>query len=355
LINRNVNVLHILGPIMPSGMERMLASGNSKFKELGVRNAVVGRGPKHPYSEALRGLGIDVSELSSYRPWTSSGGELRKVLRESKPDIIHIHTEGDWFLTVLAIRLSSAWKTPIVRTIHSVFSPTGNKRIKRRIQALIADSQVLAFIAPSIEIVDNEKSYGRSVQYVHNWVDDSFLKLASSRPKKANHNKVAMLVGNCSEIKNHEIALEAVLATGWKIVHLGDEQNCSQREKTLLDELAKSEQLIFRGVSSPLEFMGEANLFLMPSIKEGFGIALAEALSAGVESVISDSESFRWTEGIDGVTRLPLSDQAWKRFLTEWEKPAHVRLGHWDFAPDKGVAVYYEVYLRVTSKTKFRT
>lgn len=326
----------------------MLVSSTDAFRKNHIKNIVVGRGAEHPYAIEMRDAGLDVYKISSYRFWTLGGRRLRQLIAKTEPDIVHIHTEGDWLLTVYSLCLFRKRRPVLVRTVHSVFTPRGLGYLKRRLQAFLADCYVSQFIAPSPEIQQNEANYGRHPILVHNWVDDRFIrsvrgKTAPSKPP------VATIVGNCSDIKNHELALEAALDTDWDIVHLGSTEGASQRERELLEKLDLGGKLRFCGSGNPLDFFPETDLFMMPSHKEGFGVALAEALSFGVPAVVSDVPSFQWTDDIQGVTRLEKNVSTWNYFLNTFEQGAEVNLGGWDFSPNSGADKYTELYHKILS------
>ncbi|MDV6241225.1 glycosyltransferase [Rhodococcus opacus] len=141
-----------------------------------------------------------------------------------------------------------------------------------------------------------------------NWVDDRFQKVA--QVQTANEFLVTV-VGNCSHIKNHGPVVSAVRRlTDCSLAHLGDEGDIGIPESCMLDSLSKSSQLAARGVRDPLEILKITSVFCMPSKNEGMGIALAEAICAGVPCLISDAPGLSWAKIFDGVETVS-SENGW--------------------------------------------
>lgn len=345
----NVKVLHILGPLRPSGMERMLLSGSRYFKEQGVSSWVLGQGAEHPFQSELESAGYKVQTCSSAARSWNDFLRLRKFVQEVEFDVIHIHTEGNYLRTVLASRFALGRHGSIVRTVHNVFAAGGMWRLRRLLQGLVADRFVRILIAPSPDVAENEKANLRRMKVIYNWVDDSFLPLRNLRAKNSLSGQTApkaLIVGNCSRIKNHEQALGAVCDSDHLLIHLGDERESSAAEREMLDELQNSNRLVRRGVQQPLMALMEADCFLMSSRHEGMPVALAEALVAGVPAVVSDAPGLRWSRGLEGVIMLPDDDAAWtnalmtRAYAVANGTPAPMP----DFSASRGAHRYAEVY-----------
>jgi glycosyltransferase involved in cell wall biosynthesis len=73
----------------------------------------------------------------------------------------------------------------------------------------------------------------------------------------------------------------------------------------MLDELEASGRLIARGVRDPLSVMEACSVFLMPSLHEGMGVALLEALSFGLPAIINDAPGLRWAADLPSVLAVP--------------------------------------------------
>ncbi len=331
-----MTVLHLLGPLRPSGMERMLISSAPYWDDHDVTPIVVGQGADHPFRAELEGAGYDVRHIVPVR---SRAGlqEWRALVTEINPSIVHIHTEQAFVSAVWGAR-----HVPQVRTVHNAFPVRGTSSWSRRIQARLADGRVNAFIAPSQDVAANEAVVGRSCEVILNWVDDRFQGIGEG-PREP----YAVIVGNASPIKRHLLALEALVATASPVAYVGSEANASPHEKALLDELESKGLLLHRGVGDPEQWLRRASVFLMPSVHEGMGVALAEALSVGTPALVCDVPGLRWSQSEPGVTVLEPTVKAWAAAIKRALRDAYSSASpEHDFSASRGVHAYVQVYVR---------
>jgi glycosyltransferase involved in cell wall biosynthesis len=343
-----VKVLHVLGPLKPSGMERMLASAASHFRDENITNIILGQGNHHPFADELRASGYDVRIVNSVGTSWGDMWALRKLVRELAIDVIHIHTEANYLRNAIACRTALGARGGLIRTVHSVFDARGLWRIKRLIQASVADRLLSSLIAPSPDVAANESKLGRRARVVYNWVDDRFFAMSEARGDRArtvDDTPLALIVGNCSEIKNHELALRALSTSTHLLIHLGDESGASAEELALLQDLDKDGRLLLRGVHSPDAALRRADYFMMPSRHEGMGVALAEALVAGLPALVSDVPGLGWARGMNGVSILAENEKAWVISLESWQnETASTESLAIDFSAARGAHEYADLY-----------
>lgn len=348
----SLKVLHILGPLRPSGMERMLVASARHFSSEGVTSVVLGQGTDHPFASDLRLAGYDVRTIEKVGLSFASVRQLRRLATEEQIDVIHIHTEADYLRTVLACRIALGRGGALVRTVHSVFAARGSWRVSRYLQALVADRLVFRVVAPSPDVAENEKTIGRSTSVVYNWVDDRYLEIRAERSARSpNPGLLGLIVGNCSNIKNHERALRAAVSSTHDVIHIGDEKGASAEELALLDQLDAAGRLVARGVRSPEHSLQLADYFMMPSRHEGMGVALAEALVAGVPALISDAPGLQWAKGMSGVIALPQRDESWLAALESGRIEAAQGPTTVDFTAARGAREYSDIYRKALAAT----
>lgn len=304
-----------MGALFPSGMERMLASAASEFKSEGVKGVILGQGSNHPYHSSLSEAGYVVHTIptvKSLRGFLS----LYRVLSKERPDVVHIHTESAFFLTVLASRV--AGRARIIRTIHSVFRPEGRAAVSRRVQALLADKFVSRFVAPSPDVAENEVAWHRQAEVIYNWVSSEYIELGMLAKQDSRNALLAVLVGNCATIKNHEMVLRHLVANNYEVAHHGDEAHASSNERQMLDDLSETGRLRHRGTGAPLESLRSCGVFVLPSLHEGMSVALAEAIASGSPCLVADSIGLSWAKGIRGVQHISLENESeWASALSE--------------------------------------
>ncbi|TCL79576.1 glycosyltransferase involved in cell wall biosynthesis [Curtobacterium sp. PhB142] len=338
-----LRVLHLLGELRPSGMERMLVSGAPGFAALAVHGHVLGVGTDHPFAEEIRRAGYSVT-TTDHPAHTSPGRRvLRRVVSAFRPDVIHIHTERRYLQTVFSVRKVDR-RVPVVRTVHNVFDAHGRWFASRLLQALIGDRALSALIVPSPDVARNEKRFGRDPQVIFNWVEDRFFELAGSRSGAGpDTTGPVVLVGNCSRIKSHGVALEAALLGNLRVAHIGSEEHAEPAERAILDRLQRNGLLVARGVADPADALLAGRVFAMPSRHEGMPVALAEALVVGMPAVVADVPGLRWATGEPGVVALASREPAvWLDALRG--VAVSVSAPTIDFRARRGTAEYAAVY-----------
>lgn len=334
-----------MGPLRPSGMERMLVSAAPFFKSSDVSSVVVGQGDDHPFRPRLEAAGYQVESIPSLRS-ARGAHELWSVLRRVRPDVVHIHAEGAFAVSVSVAR-SALPAARIIRTVHSIF-PSG--ALSRRVQSLIADRFVAEFVAPSPDVATSEEGLGRNCRTIFNWVDGAFFDVSGTRRPRDGAYQTAIIVGNSSAIKNHELALEAVMASTVKLHKYGAEDGASAREIEMLDALQDQGRLLHRGPGDPLQALLDSDVFLMPSLREGMGVALAEAIVVGVDCIVNDVQGLQWARGLPGVHMVEGDPGAWKRALLEGSSVDEVSRApgrNIDFSPSRGAGEYVQLYRAV--------
>lgn len=314
-----MKIVHLMGALKPSGMERMFVSAAGHFRDAGIETMIVGQGEDHPFIPDLEASGYRVASVPSLR--TFAGGKAwADLLKDEQPDLVHIHTEGAFAMSVVAAKLVLP-KTPIVRTIHSYFRPEGKALLSRKTQAFMADRLVTQFVAVSPDVQENEKDFRRDPALILNWVEDKFFKLRDARANLPEGKAAAVIVGNSSYIKNHALALRAVKASTLDLYFHGDESGATPEETAILGELEATGRLRHRGVSDPSPSLLKASVFLMSSRHEGMPIALSEALVAGVPAVVNNAPGMKWASEFPNVMTIPAEQDAWNTALNLFSLP----------------------------------
>lgn len=351
-------VLHLLGSLRPSGMERMLVTAADHFRAADVTNIIVGQGKEHSFEYELRKVGHDVHVVEPIGLSLRNAKTFRKLVRGLGVDVVHIHTEANYLRTVLAARWALGRRGTIVRTIHSVFDAKGMWWASRFVQAAIADRFVAAVVAPSTDVSGNERRFWRRPVVIFNWVDDAIFSISSGRAtRETTHDSTptALIVGNCSGIKQHERALIALANAGHRLIHLGDERDAGASELSLLGGLQERGFLVERGVARPHEALARADYFMLPSRHEGMSVALAEAIVAGVPALVNDVQGLQWAKGVAGVTMVSDEQEAWLQAVLHWQPPmSDSEVLPPDLSAVRGAREYVEVYSRTAKVDRTR-
>lgn len=275
----------------------MLACAAAEFRDLGVRGEILATGAVVGcYAPGLAAAGYPIHHL----PFKKSLLFFWRVLRllGRGYDVVHIHVEQALFWYALAAR---AARVPVViRTAHSTFEFTGWLRVRRALQRRVLAALRVGHVAISHAVRDNERvRFGIEAQVVFNWCDGRTFRIPSDEERRKSRQQlgvgyadfVIVSVGNCSGLKNHSELLHAIaeLRVGRRVVylHVGDER-LAPGERELAAELGLTEAARFLGpVEDVSSVLFAADVYVMPSRTEGFGVAALEAIATGLPAILA--------------------------------------------------------------------
>jgi glycosyltransferase involved in cell wall biosynthesis len=209
-----------------------------------------------------------------------------------------LHAERGFIFYVLAARLLGI--KHIVRTVHNNFNFGGWLRIRRGLERRLAAKLGVRYIAIAPGVEQTERTlYGVSPQLIPNWFDSEHFQLLSSPQRNAARARLGLKddeftivsIGNCSTVKNHAALIEALAQQGdlsWRYLHVGLEESGAP-ERALAERLGIAEKIQFIGpVSDVRPFLHAADLYVMPSLYEGLGIATLEAFAIGLPALLAE-------------------------------------------------------------------
>lgn len=239
-------------------------------------------------------------------------------LNRKKYDLIHTHYSKDLWLIVPALKLLRS-SLPLVMTKHLGSSVKKkdilHKVIYKRLNSAIAISEVIKTNLIETTPIDEE-----DISLLHNYVDLNLYKKQRhpnvSLCSEFNIGKSDFVLGMVARItpgKGHEDVINAVniLAKGnykFKIIVAGaSSQNEKAYEESLKDKihsLALDNYFIFTGFRDDIpDLLSLFDVFLFPSHAEAFGLALLEAMAAGIPSIVCYSDGVK-DIAVEGVTSL---------------------------------------------------
>jgi glycosyltransferase involved in cell wall biosynthesis len=299
-----IRVLHILNVLKPSGAEAMLASAAPIWRKSGIELQILSTGDViGPYEGELRAAGYAIDHL----PFSKSLGYFHKLytyLRKNRPDVVHIHPERANFYHALVVWLSLSAR--IIRTVHNTFRFTGRLRLTKILERRIMThlfGVTFVSIGESVRREEADRFLNATIT-IPNWYD-SLRYMPRPTPAKRELRStlglpidrlILVSLGGCWEYKNHTAILDALaLLRSDKLyyVHIGQEGS-ERKELLYATNLGIGHQVNFLGiVDDPLPYLHAADVYIMPSIYEGFGVAAAEAMGAGLPAILTDVPGLR--------------------------------------------------------------
>lgn len=298
----------------------MLASAASEWEPAGVTGEVLAVSARRgSFAGQLEARGYVVRRLTDH-PLRSLPIRFGRLLSTDRPDVVHLHAERGNFWLAVAGRLLGV---RVIRTVHAGFDFRGCLRWERWLQRSLLTACGVVTIAVSPDVAANERRRFRNrCVLIENWIDSERFELRNASDRVAARERlgvapgaaVVVTVGNCAPIKRHDLVIAAMstirrhLGRDVTYLHLGEETNGGERQLTVRHGVA--EHVRFLGAGDPLTVLQAADVFVMPSDREGVGLASVEALAVGVPVVITDVPGLRDLAVYGSRVRVAASDVA---------------------------------------------
>jgi glycosyltransferase involved in cell wall biosynthesis len=313
-----MKVLHVLGELRASGAEVGLEKASGHWERWGVQGDILAIGENQgAFTERLEAAGYAVAFLR-YRPSPRVLVSYFRLIRRGSYEIVHVHSERAFIYLCLGARLAGA---RVVRTVRAYYEFEGSLARRRALQRRVARLAGVRFIAISPSVAANELDrFGNPTVLIDNWIDTEYFRPPSEDQRRRARlvldlvdDQIAVVtVGNCAPGKNH-LALLQALATmqdlPWVWLHVGEETPDAE-ERSLAERLGLYERCKFLGRRDPLEPLHASDVYVMPSLQEGLGMATIEALSTGLPALLTDVPGNRDLSVLDAGTNYCSSDPA---------------------------------------------
>jgi len=364
-------VLHILAELRPSGAEVMLRIAAPLWFSSAKTHAILATGTSEgSYANSLRAAGYEIFHIP-FRKRVGFFREVYTLIRRGRFDAVHIHTEQANVFYGTVARLAGVQR--IVHTIHNVFPFTGLLRLVRIAmrQGLRMLGATPVAVGPSVAENEERVLWNHTVT-IPNWYDSGTFRPPSADEKAAARRaygvpgdcRVIATLGNCNEWKNHPLLLNALKQllerkADWRYLHAGAEDS-RRSEQLLAAELGVAECCSFLGsTDDPRSVLWAADVFVMPSMREGLGMAAIEAAACGLSVVLTDVPGLRDLKATipDGFWVQPeptaLADAieaAYMRFPSGSAGNAAAIRGA--YGVERGANAYYALYAGVSSTAR---
>lgn len=224
--------------------------------------------------------------------------KIAAVSKEYDLDILHVHYAIPHATSAyLAKQILGSKKPVVITTLHGTdinlvgIDPTYFEVVKFSIQ------QSCGVTAVSESIRSETKKYfgiGREIEMIHNFFSPR-LDLIGTKPLRhkwvADEEKLILHSSNFRPVKRVEdvirIFYQVLQKVKCKLLLLGTGPELGQAQR-LVTELGLNHQVIFLGRNREIDrYVCSADLFLLPSSQESFGLAALEAMAYGIPVIAS--------------------------------------------------------------------
>ena len=266
---------------------------------------------------------LTLARARSAREWIGTRATLLRSLRRHldafRPTIVHVQTLGPIGIAALLIAhwrgIPTLAKYPgsaaaeatrggsasALEGMHQSRSARGRRWVAARLAT--AREQLAFRLADRIWVTTPTVAAGLAAERSKIWVQHNFLDLTPFNDARARRRSREgptsgatrlLLVARLKPHKGVHIAIRALarLPPRFTLTVVGDGDPVYERRlRDLVIQYDIADRVLFVGrvpAERVAQWYEEADLFLLPSFEEAFGIALVEAAAAGVPSVASD-------------------------------------------------------------------
>lgn len=288
-----MKILHLISSLKTGGAERLLVDickvndYASNYIVVVIINDVV----EQDILSELKGTGAEAIELKR-RP---GGAKLKNILlirsliKSMKPEILHMHGDMPVFFGTLA----SLWmRNKTICTLHS--TNLWRISLKDKITKGIAIKLINRFIAISQAVKDDfmvgTSMNGEKVEVIPNGIP---IQKFRRRDQSFDPREIICVARFVHIKKGQDILIKAISTLKKEGVEcfcklVGDGESRKYLE-TLVEQYYLQNNVEFLGKRSDVpELLAKAGIFVLPSRWEGFGIALIEAMAAGIPVIASN-------------------------------------------------------------------
>ena len=280
------NIINVLVPDM-CGAEKIACQLHSGLLDRGMDSRLIALvGEPSACSFDFESLGL--SKEYGIKAFIQVYNYIKNNCAEG--DVIHAHLFPTMLYVSIAVRMLR-WKGAIVCTEHS----THNRR-RGTLRGKLIDRQVYPAYNKIFCISSGTKKSLKAwmpdqeekLKVIENGADLPFKDFVS----RDSHKKIIIVsVGRLHKLKNYETALKALsllenIEFEYQIAGIGDEEVSL---KELCRELGLEGKVKFLGyVQDVPSLLQQADVFIITSLWEGFGLAAVEAMNAGLPVIASD-------------------------------------------------------------------
>jgi L-malate glycosyltransferase len=289
-----MNILYICNHLNPGGITSYLLTLASGMKRRGHCVSIASSGGERLSRFLEEGISYIPLPLNTKKEvglkLLLSFFKASKFLREGPVDILHSNSRTT---QVLAHLLSRRGGAKHIFTCHGFFK----RRLLRRFFPCWPDAAIA--ISPSVKehFIRDLGADEKKISVVHNGIDVEKFKAQSSKlkveTKKAlglKEGPVIGIVARLSDVKGHLYLIRAMPKVRLnfpqaQLLIVGDGKMKRELERAVRElGLAKS-TVFLSSVSDTAQVYPLMDLFVMPSLHEGLGLALMEAMASGLACI----------------------------------------------------------------------
>lgn len=308
---------------------------------------------------------VDIPQypLFKYPPYLLAlANKLVEVARYQRLDVLHVHYAIPHATAGYLAKQMLGRQIPLVTTLHGtdITLLGADPSFYDVIEFSMNESDALTAVSKFLR-TETERRFQlrRPIDTIYNFVDTTTYKPQTGPKRRAVDNTVVVHVSNFRPVKRVPLAVEIFAAAAadlqselW-LIGDGPDSAIARRRAA---ELGVADRLTFWGKQeNPAGLIAAADVMLLPSAQESFGLAALEAMACGLPVVASKTGGLPEvvvdgecgflvepddTAGFVGTLRRVLTNPAARATMGMWGRNRVLNY----FAPDRIVSQYEELY-----------
>ncbi len=332
------------------------------------------------YSDALDDWikQLDAAGLKTYVTKTRSKNspanliQLLKIISLEKPDLIHAQIWNP-VASKFAFAAAKIKKIPLIITEHDPFALRGARKLYKQVSLKIPAKIITVSQANQELMAELYSVHSKKITTIYNGIEKPISPLSDQRKLQIRktifqagpETIILFSAGTLHQRKGykHLIAAYAKIAHKFenhKLIIAGEGPERESLQK-LIQNLDLAKRVVLLGYqNNVLELMQVADIFILPSLKEAFGLVILEAMQSGlpvIASQVGGIPEIITSEHL-GILTKPADKNSMIKALTKALSDQALRnklkasgLIHWQNFSAKKMAVETEkVYTEVLSK-----
>ena len=370
---KKLTILHTIETAGPGGAETVVLNLASRLDS--DRFQSIALLPREDWlSERLRECGV-LTFIVNSKAWYDFRlpVAMARLIRREHVDLVHSHLPGQNFYSCAVGRLVGC---KVIATYHGAIELTQTKGLRGAIQLgyvrRSADSVVVVcdYVGAMLQGIGFPAS---KIVRIYNGIDvDRFQIRGDGRLKEqlglSNGTKIVGTVANLRQSKGYQFFVEAARKVidakpDVRFVAVGDiDPVLAKPVKELIARLDLQDHFVLLGFRRDVpELLSEFDVFVLPSVSEGFPLVALEAMASARPSVLTRSGGPQEIvdDGLTGYLVPPADSNALADKICEFlDNPDHAVVCARNarakvqntFAMDKMIQHYEQLYERIATK-----
>ena len=289
-----MKILHVITSLRMGGAEKLIVDSVPLYHEKGLDvDVLLFDGSNTPFKSELESKGVNVYSLSSGRSVYNPSFIIKLLPYLSRYDIVHTHNTAPQLFAAIA----SVWRPALLCTTEH---NTSNRRRSMKWYYPIDKwmySRYKEVISISESTTKHLKEYVEikcPVRTIPNGINVSHYAEATALKKQAlgcqEDSFLLMMVAGFRHQKDQDTIIHAMkfLSSRVRLCLVGDGERISECKKLAIN-YGVADRVIFTGRRTDVaNLLKTADVVVMSSHYEGFGLAAVEGMAAGKPVVASD-------------------------------------------------------------------